>query len=1014
MNYQDFNTTLKNLCLKFNTNQKYYNSKEYNEAQVRNEFIDVLFESLGWDIRGIKAISPDDREVIVEDKIESKRVDYTFKANGRVQFLVEAKKPYEKLDNKEHIFQAKSYAFSMGIPFVILTNFKEFKFFDIRVKPLLNQPNVDLINEFNFNTDNYLFNTKKIWNMFSRKEVLNGSLKKLYLSNRNGLSDDEIANNLNYANLKGESLLDKEFLKDLLLWRMELAKSIYYNNTMEIDKLNILVQKILDTILFLRIIEDREIESNEVLKEICNNYKLGSINNIYQEMINIFDGLNKKYNGRLFRIENDMKELKIDNNIIYNIIMNTYVPNSPYNFALITIDVLGSIFEQYLSNTIIYKDNEIQVIMKNEVQKAGGAYYTPQFIVNNIINETVIVKLNRIKDLKKIQEFKVADIACGSGSFLVEAYKKIIEWYENYYNNDRENIDKYILNQEIFINNNKIFLTMKTKKKILEQNIFGVDLDKQAVEITKMNLYITMLEQNYIDNTVMPILPSLDENIKKGNSIIGMDFYKVYSFSEKIDKEVSPFDFSTAFNRTKFDCIVGNPPYIRIQKFEEIYPNECVSYIKEYSKVAKQGNFDLSIVFIEKAMGLLKDDGVLGYIVLSKFFTTGYGQELRKILSKNRSINKIVDFKDQQIFKNATTYTCLLILRKNYNDKFYYCKINNILDWKENYNSISELRDGDILSEKPWYFESNNFEIISSKCEENAIKLKDITGEKGIYVGIQTDCDDVFLLEYVKEDENYIYCRSKYKNSIYEFEKNHLKKIVKGSADIRKYEHNNNKRVIVPYKINKEKNELISEEEYSNKYPKTWKYLNDCKEMLSNRKKVISGKKKWYEYIYKKNISRFDCVKILSSALCNGSRFSIDENADMYCTCSGQGGGGGCAITILDDSVYDYYSLLGILNSNVISYYIINKGSPFSGGYQGINKTFLEQLPLPSLVANSNDIIKISDLVKEILKLNKNYYEDRKKEIIKYYIEEINKLVCKLYKLNDEEISILNREMDEY
>ena len=124
--------------------------------------------------------------------------------------------------------------------------------------------------------------------------------------------------------------------------------------------------------------------------------------------------------------------------------------------------------------------------------------------------------------------------------------------------------------------------------------------------------------------------------------------------------------------------------------------------------------------------------------------------------------------------------------------------------------------------------------------------------------------------------------------------------------------------------------------------------------------------------------------------------------------------GGGCAITISDYSIYDYYSLLGILNSNVISYYIINKGSPFSGGYQGINKEFLEQLPLPKLDAKSTDIIKISDLVKEILKLKRNCNTDRKKEIIKYYIEEINKLVNKLYKLNQEEILILEKEMEEY
>ncbi|MCL2354312.1 MAG: hypothetical protein FWC68_00140, partial [Oscillospiraceae bacterium] len=284
---------------------------------------------------------------------------------------------------------------------------------------------------------------------------------------------------------------------------------------------------------------------------------------------------------------------------------------------------------------------------------------------------------------------------------------------------------------------------------------------------------------------------------------------------------------------------------------------------------------------------------------------------------------------------------------------------------------------------------------------------------KGIYVGLQTDCDDVFLLQMVNEDEKFAYCKSSYTGKIHPFEKEHLKHIVKGSVDIKKYRHNNTKRVIIPYDLYSEGVPLIPENKYKSQYPKTWEYLEKCKERLSDRTRVKSGEKEWYSYIYKKNLTRFNCIKILSSALCNGSRFSLDLDANMYCTCSGQGGGGGCAITINTDTPYDYYSLIGILNSKIIGYYIINKGTPQSGGYQGINKSFLEDLPIP-IIKNENRVIvqNISDLVKKLHSILAHEDSQRKNDMLEYYLEEINNNVYRLYNLTEEEVKTINNEMD--
>ncbi|MFW6008525.1 MAG: type I restriction endonuclease, partial [archaeon] len=248
---------IKELVEEFIKNEDYYNNTKYKEAEARIRFIDPFFEALGWDISGKTAETPSEREVIIERSFDNedetkKFVDYTFRINQKPQFLVEAKKPSEKLTNKKHIFQAKSYGFSMGVPFVILTNFKKMRLYDISTKPLMNQPKTDLVDAYYLELNQYEEKFEYIWNLFSKEAVQNKSLIKYYMERRN-LEEEEIRFNLNYANYKGSSLLDKEFLNDLLDWRLLLAKNIYKNNSeLEQNKINELVQRCLDRVVFLR------------------------------------------------------------------------------------------------------------------------------------------------------------------------------------------------------------------------------------------------------------------------------------------------------------------------------------------------------------------------------------------------------------------------------------------------------------------------------------------------------------------------------------------------------------------------------------------------------------------------------------------------------------------------------------------------------------------------------------------------------------------------------------------
>ena len=481
---------------------------------------------------------------------------------------------------------------------------------------------------------------------------------------------------------------------------------------------------------------------------------------------------------------------------------------------------------------------------------------------------------------------------------------------------------------------------------------------------------------------------------------------------------IKPFNINRFFSDKKLDCIIGNPPYIRIQTLEEVYGTKYVEYLKNTYKL--QGNFDESVVFILKAMKLLKTDGVLGYIVLNKFFKTGYGQTLRQELIKKGYLYRIFDFKDQQVFKGVTTYTCLLFLKNRYNKTFEY-SVPNLMAIKNKAEIAVNIKHIVDYSGNPWHFDEQ-LKFLEEKIARKSIPLKNIVPSHGIYVGLQTNGDDIFLLDLINFDkENQIYiCYSKHKNSKYAFEADHIKTILKGSKDIHRYKCNYNRKVIIPYDTTTAN--IIDEDTYDEKFHKTYEYLKSCKQTLSAREKIITYNLPWYGYVYKKNITKFSGEKIFCPSLCNGSRFALGEH-DIFSTCSGQGGGGAFAIKIKENSIYDYYSLLGVLNSCIVSYFIKNKGTPQSGGYQGVNKEFLENILIPNISIDDNDKIqklhKIGEYAKnitDIYKIEHNQVNGDNKIAYAFADElsdNIDELVVQLYELDNNDLHMIKTEIAE-
>ena len=368
--------------------------------------------------------------------------------------------------------------------------------------------------------------------------------------------------------------------------------------------------------------------------------------------------------------------LKIDDKVLQDILQNLYYPDSPYVFREIPSDILGQVYERFLGKVIqLTAGHQAKVEEKPEVRKAGGVYYTPTYIVNYIVQNTV-GKLLEGKSPKEVARLKILDPACGSGTFPLGAYQYLLDWHLKWYTDHEP--EKLAAGKEpaIYQSKDGWRLTTSKKKEILLNNIHGVDIDPQAVEVTKLSLLLKVLEgesQETIGSQLgmfkERVLPDLGRNIKCGNSLIGSDYYQDRQLTMLIDEEeryrVNAFDWKTEFPQVfiqgGFDVVMGNPPYIRIHNLVDYYPNE-VKFIQSNYSAASFGKVDIYVAFVEKGLQVLSKSGLLGFILPNKFMQAEYGIGLRKLMHERKALTQLVDFGNAQVFTGATTYTCLLFL----------------------------------------------------------------------------------------------------------------------------------------------------------------------------------------------------------------------------------------------------------------------------------------------------------------------------------------------------------------
>jgi hypothetical protein len=688
--------TIQKLVEKFDYNQHEYKNPKYNETQVRIEFLNPFWEALDWDVTNRKGYALPYREVVHEDEVKvsgsTKAPDYSFRIGGRRIFFLEAKKPARDLKHDpEPAFQLRRYAYSAKLPVSMLSDFEELSIYDTRIKPSISDKS-HVGRMLYFHYSEYIDKWDEIAATFSKEAIKKGAFDRFIEDKTKG---------------RGTATIDRDFLNSLDEWRILLARNIALRNPdLSEREVNYAVQMTLDRLIFLRMAEDRGIQTYGTLQALQNG------ENCYRRLVEIYYQADERYNSGLFHFDEKdgqnpdviTPDLELDSKVLKEIIKNLYYP-CPYEFSQMPVEVLGNAYEQFLGKRItLTGGHRAKIEEKPEVRKAGGVYYTPEYIVDYIVDHTV-GELLKEKTPQEVSDLRILDPACGSGSFLVGAYQYLLDWHRNTYEAEYERSGTIPTSppatgqrkrksdpQAIFQDPNGLWaLTTTEKKRILLNNIYGVDIDANAVEVTKLSLLLKVLENENSETLNHQLglwheraLPNLANNIKCGNSLIGPDYYDHQQgtlFDEQEMLRVNAFDwekeFAEVFEQGGFDAVIGNPPY------GALFTNDEKQYIKIKYKSYKN-RYDSYIYFIEKGYTLIKNGGYLSYITPELWLRLDMGENIRQILFANKVLVKVL-VHGEKVFSDAIVNTCTFIIRKNGQNKYVLLKSQNS-EWELSYN----------------------------------------------------------------------------------------------------------------------------------------------------------------------------------------------------------------------------------------------------------------------------------------------------------------------------------------
>ncbi len=924
--------------------------KSFNEAATKQGYIQPLFEALGWSFSDTDEVSP-------EDNTSNGRVDYAFKLHGVSQFYVEAKAFKEDINDPKHIKQAVSYAYNKGVTWAILTNFQSLRVFNAQKT----EPFISLDCKL------YDADFERLW-LLSRESLISGLLNQEAIK---------------WGALPILIPVEKRLFTQMRAWREQLFNQIFrYSEKLGLkpEQVDEIIQKLFNRLIFIRTAEDRGIEEKGLLA-LLHQWKtsgakselLGTVRQLFKE----YDGY---YDSELFdqKLEHliDNPAIFVENEVIESILLGLYeIPGSManYNFNDIDVDVLGAVYEQYLGHVAEVtkqRAKEAQIKMdlgvsaqsytltaKKERRKEHGIYYTPKFITDYIVSQTVNHFLQENAGYPdKLHNIKILDPACGSGSFLIRAYDELLKYHANELKKPVDKLDQW------------------ERLPILTNSIFGVDLDQQAIEITRLNLLLRSLAHH-------EPLPFLGNNIKQGNSLISGTDEELDTYFGPDWKSHHPFNWREEFDNViktgGFDIVIGNPPYIRQEQLSIFKPLWKKNF-DCYDPAA-----DIYVYFFERALQLLKEGGLLAFISSNKYFRSGYGKKLREYLGTKTTIEQIIDFGDAPVFE-AISYPSIIVLRKmqtnhhktrifTWNPQEQINRFSTVVD------SNSSIIDQQELTGDGWRLESKAILLLLDKLRKSGKPLGQYVNGR-FYRGIITGLNEAFIVDKTTHD-----------NLIAEHSSSSdiLKPLLRGK-DIKRWNINYAEQYLIKIESSENvihpwsgKSDKEAEKIFSSNYPAVYKWLNSYRKDLLKRDD--QGKYFW-ELRSCKYWQEFENPKIVWGNLSLEPRFSLSE-VGHYVSAP--------ANIIVSDSKF----LLGVLNSRVTRYLVSQSAAERQGGYLEYKPMYISPLAIPEQPKEE----KISELVSNI---NKTRAKDTKADVSKLE-HQIDQLVYQLYGLTTEEIAIV-------
>ena len=909
--------------------------KSYNEAQSRNEFIEPLFEFLGWDMRNLTT----DNEVTTEENVSGGRVDLAFRFGNIPVFFLEAKAMKVDLDEWKWAEQAINYSWNKNVTWAVLTDFESIKIFNAEIPPKSVSQNLFI----ELNCRDFINRFDQLW-LLSKESF------------EQKLLDKEAQK---WGKLTQRKQVGEKLFEDLMSWRISLTNDFKKQNSLTDEELDEGVQRILDRLIFIRTAEDRKIEPN-ILIGILRSGKSDQ----YKQLVKVFRDFDDGFNSKLFA-PHYCEEWKVSDKTIGEVIKGLYETKDGYryDFSVISADVLGGIYEQYLSFVQVRKGED----KTRSKRKSQGIYYTPKYIVEFIVKETLgeILKKTKPKELAKI---KVLDPACGSGSFLNAAYDKILD-----------TLTKQNPQTSLF-----------AKFDILKENIFGVDLDAQAVEIAQLNLLLKVLSQK-------TKLPTLQHNLRVGNSLI-----------EKENENFKSFDFQSEFKEVieqgGFDVIIGNPPYIKED-------TNRLAFDGLHDSPYYQGKMDIWTLFACRAIDLLKDGGYFSFIAPSSWIGSAGASLFRSKILSSGEIVKFIDFNDFKVFKDASIQTMIFVFQKKKPRKSYKLRYAKITNKNTSSDDVAKLLASGL-----------NHQIENSNIFDATIKPADI-GNKLISFSNDIVAE---ILDKVANTGNFKLSKNDIGNGIDVLQDfitdKHLAKLK--DETIKKGDG-----VLVL------KNSVANEMKFNSKeieYLKPYFTTSQINRYLSDQKneyKIIYADKYFREHIgefpnLKNHIDRFK--KILTSAfapyglhrpreerffkgqaifLLRKTMYPAFTFVDFPCYVTR-------AFLVLKPEKINLKYLTALLNSKLIYFWLKHKGKK-QGEQLQIDKEPLLEIPL--FKAEESEQGKIALMVDKIMtktaEFNKTSQNTDKWHLLKVEIEKLNReideVIYKLYGFTAEEIGII-------